>query len=69
MARYLTADAVRELIRRQCSKRGSQIVFANRIGVSQAYLNDVVHGRRTPADAVCKALGLERIVVYRKVRK
>ena len=42
--------------------------LARELGFSAAYLNEVVHKRRPPSDNLAEALGLERIVTYRKKR-
>jgi transcriptional regulator with XRE-family HTH domain len=36
--------------------------LAEELGVSATYLNDVLHGRREPGDAILSALGLVREV-------
>lgn len=64
----MTPDQVRQLIVVQCRKAGSQIAFAKRIGVSAPYLNDILRGKREPAATICDALGIERVVSYRKVK-
>lgn len=51
---------------RQCKEAGSQHEWALRNGVSCQYVNDVVKGRRNPGDAILTALGLEKIVTYRR---
>ena len=43
---------------------GGQRAFANSHGLSPAYVNDVVKGRRAIAESMCKALGLVRRVTY-----
>lgn len=35
--------------------------------ISAAYLCDVLRGRRAPGDSILAALGIERVVSYRKV--
>lgn len=52
-------DALRDAV----SAAGSQRTYAARIGVSQAYLADVLHCRRSPGERVLSALGLKRIVI------
>ena len=44
---------------------GSQRAAAAQLGVSFAYLNDVVRGRRAVSARLARALGLERVTVYR----
>lgn len=47
-------------------KAGSQTAFARQHGISLAYVNDVLQGRREPGDKILRALGMERSVTYRK---
>lgn len=44
---------------------GSQAAFARDHGMSAAYLNDVLNGRREPGQKVLDAVGAEKIVSYR----
>ncbi len=44
---------------------GSQRAAARSLGVSAAYLNDVLRGRRAVSARLARALGLERVTVYR----
>lgn len=59
--------AVIDLLRRQCTRAGSQASFAAQNKLSPPYLNDVLSGRREPGPAILKALGMEKIVSYRKI--
>lgn len=47
--------------------RTSQTVVAEELQLSVQYLCDVLKRRRKPGPKVLKALGLERLVVYRRV--
>jgi len=42
---------------------GSQRAYARSIGVSQAYVGDILAGNRQPGDRVLAALGLRRITI------
>ena len=42
--------------------------LAAELGVSEAYLRDVIKGRRPASSRLIGALGLERIVTYRRKR-
>lgn len=46
---------------------GSQKALAERLNVSQAYLSDVLSGRREPGDKILAPLGLTRVVTYQKM--
>lgn len=61
----LTAPDVRALLRGVIERAGSQKATAMEAGVSYAFLNDVLHGRREPSGPLLDALGLERVVTYR----
>jgi hypothetical protein len=45
---------------------GSWKAVAECLGVSPAYLCDVLHGRREPGAGILAPLGLERVVFYRE---
>lgn len=49
-------DAVREV--------GTQKAWAERAGVSEVYVSDVLRKRRPPGDSILRALGLTRRMVY-----
>jgi hypothetical protein len=65
----MTADNVRELLRKAIANSPTAKAWAEANGVSPQYASDVINGAREPGDAILKALGLERVIVYRKVRK
>lgn len=47
-------------------KEYSQKDLADQLGVSPAYLSDVINGRREAGEKMLAALGLEKVVSYRK---
>lgn len=44
----------------------SQNAWAKSNGLVTSYVNDVINGRRGPSPSILKALGLEKVVTYRK---
>jgi len=46
------------------AEEGTQVAVAEKIGVTPAYISDVLSGRREPGKTICDALGFERIVAY-----
>lgn len=60
----LSEEAVRERLREAVKAAGGQRAFARAHNFSAAYVNDVVLGRRVPAENICTALGVTRRVVY-----
>ncbi len=53
-------------IKKQITKHGSQAAYAKHLGISQQYLNDVLHGRRDISSELAQALGYERLTIYVK---
>lgn len=43
---------------------GNQAAFARAIGVSAAYVNDILHDRREPGLLILRAIGCKKIVRY-----
>lgn len=60
-------DELIQYLQKMVDEAGSQKDLASRLGVSAAYLGDVIHGKREPGSKLLKALGFERGIVYRKV--
>jgi len=58
--------ALIKLLRRECSKVGSQRAYAELHGISHSYLRRVLCGDRAPPDALLNSLKLKRVVLYRK---
>lgn len=46
----------------------TQAALAEELGVSEAHLSDLLTGRRAIGPTVLKALGLERVVVFRATK-
>lgn len=60
----MNRDKLLARLRRLCDQ-SSQKNIADEFAVSQAYLSDVLAGRREPGPAILKGMGLERETVYR----
>lgn len=61
----MTTHDVREIIKDLCAAAGGQHAWAKAMGISQAYVNQVIQGNREPGPAILDAVGLERVVSYR----
>lgn len=57
-----------KLIRSEAAKHGTQKALADHLGISDAYLSDVLNGRKDPGEAILGPLGVERVVTYRRKR-
>lgn len=64
----MTADDVRGMLRRACKDAGSQLAWADLHNISPAYVSDVLNERRDPGETICKALGIEPEMNYRKAK-
>lgn len=66
MNNILTSVDVLGVLRRECSDLGTQKAWAEKHGVSPAYVNDLLQGRREISDNVADMLGYERRVIFTK---
>lgn len=64
----MTPEQVRDLLRARARALGSQTALAKQLDVSIALINQIISGRAEPAKKICHALGIERVVTYRKVK-
>lgn len=62
----LTEQDVIDRLRAAVQAAGSQKAYAERIGVSQTYLSDVLNGSRAPGEKILTALQLEAVVMYQE---
>ena len=62
----LTEQDVIERLRAAAAAAGSQRQFAKAHGFTPAYVHDVLHGKRAPAQRILDALGIERVTYYRE---
>lgn len=60
--------AIIRLLRKRC-EGSTQSAVAHELGISAAYLADLLAGNRTPGDKVLSALGLTRHTVYGSKRR
>ena len=65
-AHLLTYLEVLQLIQDEARKAGTQAALADKMGVSPAYLSDILRLRRPLSDRVLEYFGIERDIVYRK---
>lgn len=64
--RRMTTDDVVNHLLKMVVDFGAQDRLAEHLGITPQYLCDVLKRRRAPGDSILKALGLERVVIYRK---
>ncbi len=70
MADYLSNDIdaspVIEALQAEVAKTGSQAAAAKKLGITGAYVSDLLAGKREPGGKVLRALGFLRVVRYIK---
>lgn len=69
MNRTITKKQLLEILDKRCQEAGNQKTFAGNHKISQSHVSDVLQERREPAEKILRALGYERVVVYREVEK
>lgn len=62
----MTQDELIQMLYQKVRAAGSQKKLAKLLGITPAYLGDILHGRRDPGKSILSALKLERIVRYEK---
>ena len=64
---YLDAIDVHRALAAACKRAGGQKAFADTHCLSTSYVNDVLHGRKDAGDGILDALGLVRVVRYKRM--
>jgi DNA-binding transcriptional regulator YdaS (Cro superfamily) len=62
----LTEKDLLDLIRQGVDQAGNQKTYAKQCGVHPQYLNNVLHGSKSLGPTIRAALGVERVVYYRR---
>lgn len=65
----MTLSDVLTLLARECEKAGGRAAWAVKHEISASYLGDVLHRRREPGAKILDALGLEKVVTYRRKKR
>jgi len=65
----MTRAGVLKELRRRAKAAGSQAKAAKALGVTPAAITQALRGAREPGPALVRALGFERVVVYRRRRR
>lgn len=67
MTKLLMIDDVRGMLKKAVGD--SQKAWGARHGISSPYVSDAIAGRADPGEKILAALGLERVVTYRRKPK
>jgi hypothetical protein len=63
---YIDHVDVCRLLTDACKAAGGQKKWADAHGISSTYVSNVLHSRCEPGRAMLEALGIVRVVMYRK---
>jgi DNA-binding transcriptional regulator YdaS (Cro superfamily) len=66
MTKSLDLAAMRKIITEKIDRFGGQTAWANRHGISVAYVNDIVMGRKSISPRVARMIGYERRTIYQR---
>jgi hypothetical protein len=64
----MNLDALLKLLNRQVKDAGSQGAWAERNGVPPSLVSAVLRRERAPSTSILEALGLEKVVIYKRKR-
>lgn len=59
----MTDEEAVEKLRDAVKEAGNQSRFAERSGLPQSYISDVLNGHRRPSDKLLMSIGLRRVLV------
>lgn len=62
----MTKESLIKLLHRMKDRHESWTRLADTLGVTPQYLQDIKDGRRDPGKKLLKALGMEKVIEYRK---
>lgn len=57
------------ILKQSISSNQTQKEIAKQIGVSPQYLHDILWERRKISEDVAKALGFEKVIMFKRIRK
>ncbi|MBS7810519.1 helix-turn-helix domain-containing protein [Roseococcus pinisoli] len=66
--KLLGLEQVYALIKSACAAAGGQKAWARHYGLAPSSITEVLHGRRDPGPGLLRALGLQHVPRYAKVR-
>lgn len=65
----MTVEEFRAYLKTQACHWGTQKIYARHLGVNEAYLSDVIRGRRDPSEKLLLACGFRRVLTYEPIRE
>ena len=65
---YLSQKDIVEELRLLADSMSTHQALAQKIGISEAYLCDILQGRRNPGPKVCAFLKIQAVTVYKEAK-
>jgi plasmid maintenance system antidote protein VapI len=62
----ITEEEILAIVQEMAKKWDTQKALADHLKISNAYLNDILHGRRDISTAIARRLGYTKIIKFRK---
>jgi plasmid maintenance system antidote protein VapI len=62
----ITQDEIKEIIEQMVTTWGSQRKLADHLGISAAFLSDIINGNKPVSNQVAQKLGYKKVVKYAK---
>lgn len=62
-----TAEEIRAGLAKACAAAGGRKAWAFKAGVSQAYICDILKGKREPGQAISVPLGYRPVTMYERI--
>jgi plasmid maintenance system antidote protein VapI len=60
----ITQAEILSIIKEMVGKWGTQKELADHLGISNAYLNDIIHGKQAVSNKVAQKLGYKRVIKF-----
>jgi hypothetical protein len=67
LSKDLTLEDVIEHLKKYVELAGSQKAFCDRHDMAYAFVSRVINGKDKPSPDLLRAIGLERVTIYRRV--
>jgi hypothetical protein len=64
MARILTGDDIRDLVRKEAAKAGGIPIWCKQKKISDSFLYEVLRGQREPSAKLSNAVGYRRVIRF-----
>ena len=62
----ITQDELKDIIEKMVTQWGSQRKVSDHLGISAAFLSDIINGNRPISNKVAQKLGYSKVVKYRR---